>query len=130
MITDVEIKEKHNISLDNTSDYSWINIEANNRRIGKAMIYSLGKCLRIHSIEIFPEFERNGYAESVINLFKEQYEVIVADKVRNTAKGFWEKMDFVGDNSGNYIWIRGNNMSSVVKSVHNHTIIRIQMRGR
>ena len=108
MITDVEIKLIKDNSFDNTSDYSWINIEADDRRIGKTRIYGLRKSLRIHSIMIFPEFERNGYAESVINLFKEQYEVIVAEKVRNTARGFWEKMDFVSDNSGNYIWKRGD----------------------
>ena len=104
MITDVEVKVIEDKSFDKTSGYSWINIEADNTRIGKARVCGLRKSLRIHSIVIFPEFERNGYAESVINLFKEQYEVIVADRVRNTAKGFWEKMDFVGDNSGNYIW--------------------------
>jgi len=107
MITDVEVKVVQDKSFDKTSDYSWININVNNTRVGKARIFCLGKNLRIHSIVIFPEFERNGYAESVINLFKEQYEVIVADRVRNTAKGFWEKMDFIGDNSGNCIWKKG-----------------------
>jgi len=104
MDTDGKIKIIKDKSFDKTSDYSWINIEVNNRRIGKARMYGLRKNLRINSITIFPEFERSGYAQSVINIFKEQYEMILADRVRNTAKGFWEKMGFVSDFSGNYIW--------------------------
>jgi hypothetical protein len=104
MLPDVKIQVIKDKSFDKTSDYSWINIKVNKRKIGKARIYSLRKSLRIHSFMIFPEFERNGYAQRIIDLFKEQYEVIVAERVRNTARRFWEKMDFVGDNSGNYIW--------------------------
>lgn len=104
MTTDKEIIIKKDSGFDKTSSFTWINIDSYNRRIGKARIFSIGKSLRINLIIIFPEYERNGNAQSVINLFKEHYNVILADKVRNTAKGFWEKMGFVGDNSGNYIW--------------------------
>jgi len=107
MDTDGKIKIIKDKSFYKTSNYSWINFEVDNRRIGKARIYGLIKLLRVYSITIFPEFERNGYAQSVIDLFKEHYEVILADRVRNTAKGFWEKMGFVTDNSGNYIWRKG-----------------------
>lgn len=123
MITNVKVKVIEDKSFDTTSGYLWINIEVGNTRIGKARICDLRKSLRIHSIVIFPEFERNGYAESVINHFKEQYEVIVADRVRNTAKGFWEKMNFIGDNSGNYIWKRREPYEQCLKSVHIHNII-------
>ncbi len=104
MTTDKEITIKKDSGFDKTSSFTWINFESYNRRIGKARIFSIGKSLHINSIIIFPEFERNGYAQSVINLFKEHYNVILADRARNTAKGFWGKMGFVGDNSGNYIW--------------------------
>ena len=105
--TDKEIIIKKDRGFDKTSSFTWINFESYNRRIGKARIFRIGKSLRINSIIIFPEFERNGYAQSVISIFKEQYNVILADRARNTAKGFWKKMGFVADNSGNYIWRKG-----------------------
>ena len=104
MTTDNKITIKKDKGFDKASGFTWINIESYNRRIGKARVISISKSLRINSIIVFPEFERNGYAQSVINLFKERYNVILADRVRNIAKGFWNKMGFVGDNSGNYIW--------------------------
>ena len=107
MTTDKEITIKKDKGFDKTSSFSWINFEHGNRRIGKARIYSLRKSLRINSIIIFPEFEGNGYAQSIINYFKKHYNVILADRARNTAIGFWKKMGFVADNSGNYIWRKG-----------------------
>jgi len=108
MISDEEITIVKDKNFNTTSGYTWINIEAKNRRVGKARIYGIRKRLRINSITIFPEFERNGYAQSVIKYFKEHYEVILADRVRDAAKGFWRKMGFISDCSGNCIWRKEN----------------------
>jgi len=108
MKTNKEITIKKDGIFEKTSRFSWVNFELSDKRIGKARICISGSSLRINSITIFPEFERNGYAQSVIKLFKKHYEVILADRVRNTAKGFWGKMGFVSDCSGNYIWRKEN----------------------
>jgi len=87
------------------STYCWLNIEVGERRVGKARVrlVSKGKLI-VNSITIFPEFQRRGYARSVIQHCKENYEQIIADRVRGTAIGFWEKMGFSSDGRGNYVW--------------------------
>ena len=102
-----EVEMEEDKGFDKTSDYTWVNIEVNDIRIGKVRVCVSGKRLTINSITIFPEFERNGYARKVIHSFREHYEEIIADRVRNTAKGFWEKMGFDSDNNGNYVWKSG-----------------------
>jgi len=104
----MEIKIEMDKGFDKISKYRWVNIELGNTRIGKARILSIKKRLIINSIIIFPEFERNGYAREAIDYFKENYEEIIADRVRNRAIGFWQKMDFFADKSGNFIWKKNN----------------------
>ncbi len=86
------------------SNYDWMNIDYDNKRVGKVRGKINGKTLIINSINIFPEFERRGYARETIDMFKNSYTTIIADRVRSTAVGFWEKMDFTIDQSDNYIW--------------------------
>jgi len=100
----MEFKIEMDRGFDKISKYRWVNIELGNTRIGKARILSSGKRLIINSINIFPEFERNGYAREVVDFFKKGYEEIVADRVRNRAIGFWQKMDFCDDKNGDFIW--------------------------
>jgi len=104
----MEIKIEMDRGFDKISKYRWFNIELGSTRIGKVRILSLKKRLIINSIIIFPEFERNGYAREVIDRIKDTYEEIVADRVRNRAIGFWQKMDFFADKNGNYIWKKNN----------------------
>lgn len=99
------------------SNFLWINFECSDRRIGKARVYFSGRTLIINSIIIFPEFERNGYARKVIQLFKNHYEVIIADRVRFSAQQFWEKMGFVFDNCGNYFWKKGKESLPICNSI-------------
>ena len=86
------------------SNYDWMNIDYENKRVGKVRGKINGKTLTINSINIFPEFERRGYASEVINMFKKKYTTIIADRVRSTAVGFWVKMDFIDNKNGDYIW--------------------------
>ena len=86
------------------SDYKWMNIEFGKNRVGKARIIPSEERLIINSINIYPEFERNGYARKVINFYKGDYKEIVADRVRASARLFWEKMNFNKQPDGNYIW--------------------------
>jgi ribosomal protein S18 acetylase RimI-like enzyme len=90
-------KEQH-------SDYDWININLNGKRVGKIRCIINRKKLTICSINIFPEFERKGYAKKIIDLFKKQYNLIIADKVRHEAIKFWEKMGFTDPGDRNFIF--------------------------
>ncbi len=86
------------------SKYDWMNIERCDQRIGKVRGLMHGRTLTIHSINIFSEFERRGFAQKTISMFKKSFDTIIADRVRYTAIGFWEKMKFSPDGNGNYIW--------------------------
>jgi hypothetical protein len=86
------------------SDYTWFNIDAGDQRVGKARVSISGMTLTIYTLSIFPEFEGNGYAQKVIEVFKNAYGVIIADSVRSQARGFWEKMSFQDIYNGNYVW--------------------------
>lgn len=93
--------------LNKTSDYLWMNVELGGGRIGKMRVSVFEDTLVVNSINIYPEFERNGYARKVMDSFKEQYEEITADRVRSSAVGFWKKMHFSDDGDGNFSWKRG-----------------------
>ena len=81
-----------------------MDIECGRDRIGKVRSIIDGKILTIYSINIFPEYEGHGYAKQTIDMFKQSFDAIIADRVRYTAIGFWVKMDFVDMNDGNYTY--------------------------
>lgn len=89
------------------SKFSWINIESDDKWVGKVRYQEKGNCVKIYSITVYPEFQYHGFAENTINILKSKYYKIVADRVRPTAKGFWEKMKFNESKDGNFIWEKG-----------------------
>lgn len=86
------------------SHYSWINIDRENVRVGKVRSKVCNDILIIYSITIFPEFERKNYGTRTIERFKEEFDTIIADRVRPKATGFWEKMGFVNYTQGSFIF--------------------------
>ena len=86
------------------SDFDWMNIDCAAARVGKLRGIIDNKNLIIHSINIFPEFEGQGYARETIEMFKSNFDMIVADRVRYTAVEFWQKMGFEDKKNGNYVW--------------------------
>ncbi|WP_342304449.1 GNAT family N-acetyltransferase [Methanolobus sp. ZRKC5] len=86
------------------SDYRWLNIDLNDQRVGKARSRVDDDVLTIYSIIIFPEFEGNNYGSKTIEMFKEHFNTIIADRVRPKAVGFWEKMGFSRTGEGSYIF--------------------------
>ena len=86
------------------SRYYWVNIEIGDTRVGKARIKKIYGKIIIKNINIFPEFEGRDFATQVMNLFKKTAREIIADRVRSTARGFWEKMGFTDTGDGNYVW--------------------------
>lgn len=86
------------------SEYDWANISHNDNRVGKARCLIKEDTLIIYSINVFPEFEGHGYAKTFVNEAKKKYDTIFANKVRYTAKGFWEKVGFAPYDSDNWIY--------------------------
>lgn len=86
------------------SKYDWFNIDSGSVRVGKLRGLIDKECLTIYSITIFPKFQRHGYGEAVVDLFKECFGVIIADSVRPQARGFWEHEGFTSDGRGNYVF--------------------------
>lgn len=87
-----------------SSDYRWLNIDRNGQRVGKVRGRIDDNVLFVYSITIFPEFEGKNYGRKTIEVFKEQFNTIIADRVRPKAVGFWEKMGFVSNGDGSYIY--------------------------
>jgi len=91
---------------DHGSSYDWLDVDCGPTRIGKVRGLIEGRRLTIHSINIFPEFERHGYGKETVEMFQTAFDTIIADRVRYTAIGFWEKMGFNRENNGGYVWQR------------------------
>lgn len=89
---------------DQKSEYDWANISYNNERVGKARCKISGNKLIIYSINVFPEFEGHGFGKAFVERAKEHYDEIVADRVRSTAIGFWEKVGFVKKNESEWVY--------------------------
>lgn len=84
------------------ADYDRIDIDLPDVRIGNVRCRFLGEKVVVYSIQIFPEFQGNGYGRAAIDMLKGRFRVIVADRVRFTARNFWEHMGFVELPDGNW----------------------------
>ena len=91
---------------DHGSAYDWVNVDCGTTRVGKVRGLVEGKRLTIHSINIFPEFERHGYGKDTVEMFQAAFDTIIADRVRHTAAGFWKRMGFHPERDGQYVWAR------------------------
>jgi len=103
-----------NISLDfedvkkGDKSYQWVNVNLGKARIGKARILVKNSYITIHSINIYEEYERHGYARAVIDYFKKRTPELIAENVRYKARGFWSHVDFFDNHDGNYRWKRSS----------------------
>lgn len=88
------------------SEYRWLNIDRHDVRVGKVRGKVENDVLFIYSITIFPEFEGRNYGRKTIEIFKERFAIIVADRVRPTAVGFWEKMGFSNNGDGSFVFTK------------------------
>lgn len=90
------------------SNYDWAHIYLNTDMIGKCRCTKddENKTLIIHTINIFPDYQRHGFGSEIVNEFKKDYHIIIADRVRYKAKDFWINLGFSDDGTGNYIFRR------------------------
>ena len=86
--------------------YDWFNLEYNGVQVGKSRCRIDFDKLIVYSIMIYPEFEKQGYARAVIEYFQREHALIIADRVRYTARDFWSKLGFVPETEDSYVWRR------------------------
>jgi len=88
-------------------DYDWFDIEQAGTPVGKSRCRIEADQFTVFSIMVYPEYEGHGYARAVIDHFKQEYTVIIADRVRFTARDFWIKVGFEPETIDRYVWRRG-----------------------
>lgn len=103
-VPDATIEFNLDAAFTKVSNYTWINLELAGRRLGKARVDILGDRLTIYSLVVYPGFQNLGYARQMVSAFQAQYHTVVADCVRPEAREFWQKLGFIPDQTGNYIW--------------------------
>lgn len=92
--------------LGSLEGYDRIDIDLPDARIGNIRCRLRGDKAVVYSIQIYPEYQRNGYGAAAIDMLKERYKVLVADRVRFSAREFWEKMGFTENADGNWEYRR------------------------
>ncbi|MCX7144123.1 MAG: hypothetical protein NT123_24405 [Proteobacteria bacterium] len=82
--------------------YDRIDIDLPDVRVGNVRCRFMGEMVIVFSIQVFPEFQGNGYGTATIDMLKDRFRVIVADRVRFTARDFWQKKGFKERADGNW----------------------------
>lgn len=86
--------------------YDRIDIDLPDVRVGNVRCRFKGEKVIVYSIQVFPEFQGNGYGRAAIDLLKSRYQSVVADRVRFTARDFWDRMGFKENPDGNWEYRR------------------------
>jgi len=95
------------------SQYDWVDISSGDTRVGKARCKRVGLTGRsnatiiIYSINIYPEWAGHGYGREFVDDCKCHFDTIIADRVRYSAKGFWDAVGFHDNLDGNWIYRKG-----------------------
>ena len=87
---------------DRFSGYDRIDIDLADVRGGNVRCRFMMKKVVVYSIQVFPEFQGNGYGAATIDMLKSRFSVIVADRVRFNAREFWQRMGFKELPDGNW----------------------------
>jgi GNAT superfamily N-acetyltransferase len=87
-------------------DYDWFDLELDGTQVGKARCRIEPGQFTVFSIMVYPEFEGHGFARIVIEHLKHGHALIIADRVRFTARGFWLKVGFLPETIDRYVWHR------------------------
>ena len=88
-------------------DYDWFDIEQAGIQVGKSRCRIEPGQFTVFSIMIYPEYQGQGHARVVIEHFKQMHALIIADRVRFTARAFWLKVGFLPESLDRYVWHRG-----------------------
>ncbi|MEI8257818.1 MAG: hypothetical protein WCJ30_19250 [Deltaproteobacteria bacterium] len=74
--------------------YDRIDIDVPSARVGTVRCRFVVDKVIVYSIQVFPEFQRKGFGRVTVDMLKARFAVVVADRVRHGARGFWSKMGF------------------------------------
>ena len=88
------------------SKYDWADISDGCDRVGKARCKIENSTIIICSINIYEAWEGHGYGREFVDYCKDHFPVVIADRVRYNAIGFWEAMGFCKDSDGNWSYRR------------------------
>ena len=86
------------------SSYDWADILLDGVMVGKTRCLIGDGEITVYSINIFPEYQGRRMGEQAVELFKKEYGKVIADRVRPTAVGFWEKMGFRREGSETFVY--------------------------
>jgi hypothetical protein len=86
------------------SEYDWADISLGADRVGKARCRLTVTRLTICSINIYPEWEQRGFGREFVEWCQEHFAVVVADRVRYSAIGFWTALGFRDNHDGNWVY--------------------------
>lgn len=86
------------------SEYDWADISKDDKPIGKVRCKIESKTITIYSINIYPEWKGHGYGRGFVDYCKGNFKVVVADRVRPEAVGFWETMGFHDNHDGAWVY--------------------------
>jgi GNAT superfamily N-acetyltransferase len=87
---------------DTMAGYDRIDIDRPEVRVGNVRCRFMNEKVVVYSIQVFPEYQRRGYGSVAIDMLKSRYSYIVADRVRFTARDFWQSMGFQELPDGNW----------------------------
>ncbi len=94
------------ITPNDTLGFDRIDIDLPEARVGNVRCHLRDNEVIVYSIQVFPEFQGKGYGTAAIEMLKSRYRVVVADRVRFTARDFWEKKGFKERPDGNWEYRR------------------------
>ena len=86
--------------------YERIDLDVGDVRVGHVRCRFTIEKVIIYHIQVFPEFQGNGYGAATIAMLKERFQVLLADRVQFTARGFWARMGFTLLPDGNWEYRR------------------------
>ncbi len=86
------------------SEYDWADITYEGQPVGKARCKIENRSITIYSINIYTDWRNHGFGRKFVEYCQKNFRVVIADRVRPTAVGFWETMSFVNNNDGNWIY--------------------------
>jgi GNAT superfamily N-acetyltransferase len=88
------------------TEFDWANIIVQKEKVGQVRCLIESNALTIFSIKVFPDYQGLGYASKFIEKVKKKYDIIIADRVRVTSSGFWDKMGFVQTEHGKWVYLK------------------------
>ena len=99
------------------SEYDWVSIQFEGCCVGKARCLIAGDEFTVFTINIYPEFQGNGYGTAFVESVKNNYSQTVANRVRSTAIRFWEKEGFSRDGeTENWVFTKSGQIFKIDKN--------------